>query len=67
MTDAPLPERIPVLAGRHSRPEVSGRIGSSMVARPQPASAERVATGTRSRWRTPLSYAALVFCWLRTA
>ncbi|EYD73941.1 Molybdopterin oxidoreductase [Rubellimicrobium mesophilum DSM 19309] len=31
MTDAPLPERIPVLAGHHSRPEVSGRIGSIVL------------------------------------
>ncbi len=46
---------------------VSGRIGSSLVARPQPASADRVATGTRSRCRVPASYAALVFCWERTA
>ena len=46
---------------------VSGRIGSSAVARPQPSSAERVATGTRSRWIMPASYAAAVFCCERTA
>ena len=34
---------------------VSGRIGSSVVASPQPASAERVATGTRSGWILPAS------------
>ncbi len=46
---------------------VPGRIGSSATARPQPCSAERVATGTRSGWIFPASYAAAVFAWERTA
>ena len=46
---------------------VPGRIGSSVVARPQPSSSERVATGTRSGWILPASYAAAVFSCERTA
>ena len=45
---------------------VSGRITSSRVASPQPSSV-RMATGTRSCWILPASYAAAVFCWLARA
>ena len=45
---------------------VSGRMTSSRVARPQPSSV-RMATGTRSCWILPASYAAAVFCWLARA
>ena len=41
--------------------EVS-RGASSTLARPQPASGSRTATGTRSPWSLPLAYAFAVFC-----
>ena len=43
---------------------VCGRGGSSAVARPQPCSAERVATGTSSGPIWPLASAFAYFCWL---
>ena len=53
-----------VFSAARSSIVVCGRRPSSSVARPHAPSASLIATGTRSGWILPASYAACTLCWL---